>query len=104
MIDDLDILPGGMEHLDDGLIAHQLEEGRKVEPGGQCVDDEGIIRASQLDNAELRPEGRLAQEFRVHSHVIMGGKALAGVGEVRCGRDQIHGNSGLYRRLAILSP
>ena len=46
-------------------IGHQLEERRQVDALGQRIDQHFDRRARHLDQAELRPEGRLAQEFGV---------------------------------------
>ena len=51
VIDDLDILPGGVKDLDDLLVAHQFEERLKVEIRRLGVNDHGFVRACQLDNA-----------------------------------------------------
>ena len=63
MMDDLDILAGGMKHLGDRRIRHQLEEGLEVEPFCQRIDENFDCRARHLDQAEFRPEGRLSQEL-----------------------------------------
>ncbi len=44
MKDNLDILPGGMEDLDDFLIGHQAEEGRKVQPRRQRIHQRRMVR------------------------------------------------------------
>jgi hypothetical protein len=68
--DDLDILPGRMEDLQHGRIAHQLEERRKIDALGQRIDEHLRRRARHLYEAELRPERRFAQEFGVDGNEV----------------------------------
>ena len=41
--DDFDVLPGGVENLDDLLVRHQVEKRRKVDAVSQRVDDDGLV-------------------------------------------------------------
>src|SRR5690606_24139519 len=65
MENDLDVLPRGMKNLDDCLIGHQREKRLEVYSGRQGIDEGGDTRRGQLDQAEFRPEGGLADEFGV---------------------------------------
>ena len=65
MEDDLDVLPRGMEDLDDGLVGHQREERLQVDVGRQRIDQRGHAGRRHLDQAELRPEGGFADELGV---------------------------------------
>ena len=38
------------------LVGHQLEERREVDARRQRIDDDGLVRAGHLDDAELRPD------------------------------------------------
>ncbi len=88
--ENLEILPGGVEHLDHVLVGHQLQQRLEVEPRRQRVDRQRLVVGRDLDDAEDRPEGRLAQEFGVDRHERRTRQALAGLSEFvrRC--DQGH--------------
>ena len=74
--DDLDILPGGVENLDHAVVGHQVVERAQVDAGGQGIDDRFVIGASQLDQAELRPEGLLANELGIDGDKVVPAEAL----------------------------
>ena len=63
--DDLDVLAGGVEHLQHLLVAHQFEERLEVDARGQRVDHDRFVGARHLHDAEQGIVGRLAQEFGV---------------------------------------
>jgi hypothetical protein len=67
---DFDILPRGMENLDDFLVGHQAEERCEVETGRKRIHQCGVIRRSHLDKAQFRPESRFTDELRVDSDEI----------------------------------
>ena len=90
MEDDLDVLPGGVENLEDGFIGHQIEERREVDPLGQRIDDQFVGFARHLNNAELRIIGRFAQELGVDGDRGVGGKSFAGRRKLFGGCDQFH--------------
>ena len=97
--EDLDVLPGGVEHLGHALIRHQPVEGREVEIARQRVDDGGLVRSGHLDQAELRPEGAFAQEFGIDGDEGGAGKPLAEGGERAVfGYDRVFKEIGLHRR------
>jgi hypothetical protein len=58
-----------------------FEERRQVEIRRQGIDGHGFGVRRQLDDADFRPEGRLAQEFRVDGDERMAGKAGTGFGQ-----------------------
>ena len=60
--DDLDVLAGGVEHLEHRLVPHQLEERLEVDPGGQRVDHDGFLRTRHLHDAEQGIVRRLPEE------------------------------------------
>ena len=66
----LDVLPGGMEHLDDVLVRHQREEGSEVDAVGERVDDHRPRRCSPsgrrraADNRCSRAETRCLRSRR----------------------------------------
>src|SRR5690606_5379044 len=78
---DLDVLAGGVEHLEHAFVVHQGEERAEIDLSGQRIDDVLAFRARHLDQAQFRPVRRFTLELRVHRHERMGGKFLAGVGE-----------------------
>ena len=93
MVDDLDVLPGGMEHLEHLLIRHQLEERLEVDALGQRVDHDRFLGACHLNDAEQGIVGGLTQEFRIDGDDWMSGETGAGCGEFRSGCNQIHERS-----------
>jgi hypothetical protein len=97
--DDLEVLPGGVEHLHHALVGHQGEERREVEVGRERIDEHARpVRPRHLDEAEFRIVGGLAHELRIDGDEGMRGETVAGLGEGVRGRDQVHGIR-LYRRL-----
>ena len=91
--DDLDVLAGGVEHLQHLLIAHQVEERLEVDAGGQRVDHDGLVGARHLHHAEQGVVGRLPQELGVDGDDRVFGEPGAGGGEVGGGGNQIHEQS-----------
>ena len=89
--DDLQVLAGGVKHLDHALVGHQVEERLQRDAGVQGVDQRLVLRAGELDEAQPRPEGLLAHELRVDGDEAVLGEPLAEVGELVCGGDQAHG-------------
>lgn len=69
MVDDLDVLPGGVEHLHDIRVAHQREERGEVDPGCHRIDDHCHFRACHLNEAQHRPERGFAQELRIDRNI-----------------------------------
>ena len=67
-IHDLDVLAGGVEHLDHPRIHHELPERLQLELRCQRIDDRLVLRASDLNEAQLGPIGLLSHELRVHGH------------------------------------
>ncbi len=65
MEDDLDVLPRSVEDLDDLLVRHQAEEGCEVDVFGKRIDQGGDAGRGHLDQAQDRPERRLANEFGI---------------------------------------
>ncbi len=75
MPDDLDVLARGVEHLHHALVGHQREEGREVQPRRFRVDDHRFVAAGDLDDAELRPVGRLPHELGIDGDEGVAGEA-----------------------------
>ena len=63
--DDFDVLPRGMKHLGNAFRRHQCKQRRKIEPGGQRVDDDSLFGGGHLRDAQQRVIGGLAQEFGI---------------------------------------
>ena len=95
--EDLEVLPGGVEHLDHVLVGHQLQQRLEVEPLGERVDRQRLVVGGELDDAEDRPERRLAQEFGVDGHERRARQAQAGLSEFVRRRDQGQWRRWLYR-------
>ena len=80
MMNDFNVLACGMEDLQHPLIDHEVEEGLKVEPRREAVDQHlGAVRR-HLDEAELRPKGLLAHELGVDRHKRGSAKPRASFG------------------------
>ena len=71
MIENLDVLPRGMQHLDDVGPLQQLVERRQVDARRQGIDDRlrACRRARHLDQAKLGIIGLVAQEFGVQRQI-----------------------------------
>jgi len=89
-IDDLDVLAGGVEDLDDARVRHQPVEGRKIDAGRQRIDDRLLAGAGELDQAEVGPERLLAHELGIDGDVVAGGKPGAGFGEGGSRGNDVH--------------
>jgi hypothetical protein len=63
--ENLEILPRSVEDLDNVLIRHQLQERLEVEARSQRVDRQRLLVRGELDDAQNRPERRLAQELGI---------------------------------------
>ena len=87
---DFNILARCVEDLHDGLVGHQLIDRAHVEPLGQGVHRHRLVIGGELDDAELRPKGRLPQELGVHGDKGVPGEAAANRSEVFGRRDQAH--------------
>src|SRR5690606_8529769 len=69
-------LAGGVEHLEDALVRHQVQHGGEVEARRQRIHRDRLFGPRELDEAELRPVGAVAHEFGVDGDV--GRSALTG--------------------------
>ena len=54
-----------MKDLEDLGVGEQLEERFEVDPGRQGVDRRDVVLSADLHQAEFRPVGVVAHEFRV---------------------------------------
>ncbi|MNJ40008.1 hypothetical protein D3C77_348920 [compost metagenome] len=78
LVEDLHVLPGGVEDLENRFVAQDVEEGRQIQPLGHRVDDGGVRRRSRrLDQAQLGPVGGFPHEFRINGDVRGLGQTLA---------------------------
>ena len=89
--EDLDVLPRGVEDLED---AGDRPSARTAAPdrcpGASGSMRGGLVRAGDLDQAELRPIGLVAHEFGVDRDEVGLGLAAAEGGEGVAGVDQRH--------------
>ena len=96
-IENLEVLPRGMEHLDHIPVAEQLQQRLERQPVHQRIDQNrvglAIAAKGQLDQTELRVIGPLAQKFRVYSDIGGLGSTRTKRGKIGRGRDDVH-NSG----------
>ena len=88
--DDLDILAGGVEDLQDLGVGHQFVERRQIDPLGQGVDGGGVVRPRDLGQAELGPVGALAHEFGVDRHELGFRQRLAELSKFVGLGDELH--------------
>ena len=95
VINDLDVLAGGVEYLGDAVVAHQSEERSKIQTLRQGVDNESHIGPGHLDYAQFGPESGFPQEFRINRYVVVGCKTLTGFGEIFCFCNHMHGETQL---------
>ena len=101
--DDLEILPGGVKHLHDRFVGHQVVERLEVDARAERIDDGFVVGTGDLDQAQLRPEGLLANELRVDGHERVLGKARADLGEIVRGGDEMHGRGVIAQALGIVA-
>ena len=101
--DDLQILPRGVKHLHHALVGHQSEEGLEGDAGVQGIDQRLVLGAGELDEAQPRPVGLLAYEFRVDGHEVVLAEPLAELGELVGGGDQAHGRGLIAQPLALVA-
>jgi len=80
MMDNFNVLARRMKDLQYPLVDHQIEEGLKVEPWRETIDQHLSAVRRHLDEAELRPKGLLAHEFGVHRHKRGSAKPRASFG------------------------
>jgi hypothetical protein len=73
IVDDLQILPAGMEHFQHRFFDQQLQKGRKIQIGAFRVDGRGLVRTGDLHKAKIRVIGTLAHEFGIHRDKVSGG-------------------------------
>ena len=105
VVDNLDILARCMKDLDHLTIGHQLEEWLEVEALRQRIDENLRRRARHLDQAELRPEGGLAQELGIDGDEVRLGELGAGVFEGSSRFDhQVRSQQWRDKRLSLPSP
>jgi len=91
IVEDFDVLAGGVEDLEHAWIGHQLEERRELHPRRQRIDRHRLLRPAELDEAELRPIGLVAHELGVHGDEGRPGLAAAESGKCGGVGDQGHG-------------
>ena len=69
--EDLDVLPGGVEHLHHRRVGQQLAERVQVDARGLGVDHRDLVVAGKLHDAELRPVGALAHELGIDGDELL---------------------------------
>jgi hypothetical protein len=79
-----------VEHLGHPLVGHQAEQRLQIDLRRDRVDHDRLVGACHLHDAELRPEGGLAQELRVDADKRIARKPLAGGGKLGGGGDEVH--------------
>ena len=77
LYEDFDVLPCRMEHLCHMSVRKKFGERRQIDVVGKGVDDDRPVGGGSLDEAELWPICRFAQEFGVDGHEIIGRSVLA---------------------------
>ena len=79
--EDLDVLPRRVHDLRHRFVGEQIEQGCQVDAVGEGVDGAGVLGTRDLDETDLRPEGRLAHELGVDGDVIGATQPLAERGD-----------------------
>ena len=69
MPENLDVLPPGMQHLDDARVLEKREKRRQVDAVRQRIDDGRDAGGGDLQQAEDRPIGRVAHELGVEGDI-----------------------------------
>ncbi len=78
LVEDLHVLPGRVEDLQNRFVAQDVEEGLKIQPLGHRVDDGGVGRRDRrLNQAQLGPVGGFPHEFRIDGDVRGLGQTIA---------------------------
>src|SRR5690606_14525021 len=84
VVEDLQVLPCRVEDLQYAAVIEKLEQRGKINSRRERIDDGGLFRACDLDQAELRPVGGVADELGVDRDEIglalSSAKAGEGVG------------------------
>ena len=91
MVEDLEVLPGGMHHLEHALVGHHREQRPEIDARRQRVDRDRLVLARDLDQAELGEVGAVAHELGVDRDEALAAHAGAEGGERRVVGDQRHG-------------
>ena len=82
IVDDLYVLPAGVEDLQHVLVIdQQIEQRLHIEPRRLGIDRRGLFRVGDLDQAEFGPIGILSHEFCVDAYEGSIGEARAQIGE-----------------------
>ena len=102
MVEDLEVLPGGVHHLEHGLVGHQRQQRRQVEARRQGIDRHGLVLARDLDQAELGVVGAVAHELGVDRDEALGAHPAAEGGQGFVVGDQRHGGGSHLRASASL--
>ena len=91
MVEDLEILPGGVHHLEHALVGHHREQRPEIEARCQRVDRDRLLLARDLDQAELGEVGAVAHELGVDGDEALAAHAGAEGGQRCVVGDQRHG-------------
>ena len=91
MVEDLEILAGGMHHLEHALVGHQRQQRPEVEARRQRIDRDRLLLARDLHQAQLGEVGAVAHELGVDRDEALAAHAGAEGGERRVVGDQRHG-------------
>ena len=92
VVENLDVLARGVEHLEDPAVSQELIKRAEIQTRGQGIYGGGLSRAGELDQAQLGPVGLLAHELGVDGDVRLSRQVPAkrgqpiGVGDERHGR------------------
>ena len=68
MVEDLDVLASGMEHLDHARVAQQRKQRLEIDVGHR-IDNRLDAGGSELDQAQPRPIGLVAHELRIDGDI-----------------------------------
>ena len=86
--EDLDVLAGGVEHLQHGRIGQQRAERGEVDAAGLGVDHRDLMVPGDLHHAEFGEIGALAHELGIDRDERVGGESVAQLVERFGGGDE----------------
>ena len=72
MVEDLEILPGGVHHLEHRCVGHQGQQRGEIDARRQRIDRHGLLGAGDLHQAELGVIGAIAHELGVDGDEALG--------------------------------
>ena len=96
--EDLQVLASRVKHLEQRFVVQKIGHRSQIEPGRQRVHGDGTVGPADLQQAQLRPVGLIAQEFGIDGNEVGAPKISTERTEnARLGDDQHGGSYSLSR-------